>query len=213
MIRAYVRVSTDRQDAENQRFEILKWADERKVTIDEWTVETITGKGSHKNRQFGAMLASCSSGDSIVATELSRFGRSLLDVMSILRECIDRKIRVFTLKEKFELADDINSKVLSFAFSLSAEIERQMISCRTREALARKKSLGVQLGRPRGSRGISKLDGQEKAIQELLDKGVSKASISKIVGPVHPGTLDAFIITRKLKTREVNSECPKPTSK
>ena len=209
MIRGYIRVSTEKQDVENQRFEILKWADDRKVTIDEWTVETITGKGSYKNRQLGEMLASCRNGDSIVATELSRLGRSLLDVMSLLRDCVDRNIKVFTLKEKFELSDTINSKVLSFAFSLSAEIERQMISQRTKEALARKKSLGVQLGRPKGSIGKSKLDGQEKTIQELLDKKVSKASICKILGNCHPGTLDAFIITRKLQPKEVNSECHK----
>lgn len=209
MNRAYIRVSTERQDAENQRFEILKWTNERKLNVDEWTVETITGKGSYKNRKFGEMLNSCSSGDAIIATEMSRFGRSLLDVMSILKECVDRNIKVFTLKEGFELSDNINSKVLSFAFSLSAEIERQMISQRTIEALARKKAMGIQLGRPKGSLGKSKLDGQEKMIQELLDRKVSKSSICKIVGPIHPGTLDAFIVTRKLRTKEVNAECQK----
>lgn len=205
VIRAYVRVSTDKQDADNQRYSILQWADERKVTIDEWTVEIVTGMANHKNRQFGEMLASCKSGDSIVATELSRLGRSFLDVMTILKECVDRKIKIFTIKEKYELADDVHSAVVSFAFTLSSQIEREMISSRTKQALARKKALGIQLGRPKGSIGKSKLDGQEKIIQELLNKGVSKASICKIVGPIHPGTLDSFLVTRKIKPAEVKS--------
>ena len=208
MIRAYIRVSTDMQDAENQRFEILKWADEKKVTIDEWTVETVSGTRSWKDRKLGEMLASCVSGDSIVATELSRIGRSFLSVMSVLKECVDRKIKVFTLKEKYELADDVHSAVISFAFSISSQLEREMISSRTKSALARKRALGVRLGRPKGSIGKSKLDGYEQMIQELLDKGVSKASICKIVGPIHPGTLDSFLVTRKIKPKEVKAECP-----
>ena len=125
-------------------------------------------------------------------------GRSLLDVMTILHSCMEKGIHVFSIKEKFELADNTTSHVLAFAFSLSASIERQMISQRTKEALAKKKSEGVILGRKKGSRSKSKLDGKEDLIRELLAKKVSKASIAKIVGPVHPGTLDAFIITRKL---------------
>ena len=212
MLRAYVRVSTERQDAEIQRYSILKWADELKVTIGQWVVETISGKTNHKNRQFGDMLASCMEGDTIVATELSRIGRSYLDVMSVLKECVDRKIKVYTIKEKYELSDnDIHSAAISFAVSISSQIERQMLSSRVREALARKRAMGVQLGRPKGSIGKSKLDGHEKVIQELLNKGVSKASICKIVGPVHPGTLDSFLVTRKLKPKEVKKECPRPT--
>lgn len=206
MIRAYIRVSTEKQDADNQRYSILKWADTRKVTVDEWTVETVTGKGSHKNRLFAQMLESCSSGDSIVATELSRIGRSFLDVMTVLKECVDRKIKVFTLKENFELGDNLHSAVVSFAYSLSSQLERDMLSMRTREALQRRKAMGIKLGRPKGSTGKSKLDGQETVIQELLDKGVSKASICKIVGPVHQGTLDSFIFTRKLRTREMKGD-------
>ena len=212
-LHAYVRVSTAQQDAENQRFEILKWADEHKHRIESWTVETISGTKSYKDRQLGELLETCSKGDTIISTEISRLARSLLEVMTILKFCVDHGIRVVTIKEKFELTNDIQSKTLSFAFSLSAEIERMMISNRTKEALARKKALGVPLGRPRGSLGKSKLDGKEQVIQELLDKKVSKASICKIVGPIHPGTLDAFIITRKLRTgKESNSECQKQTS-
>ncbi len=119
--------------------------------------------------------------------------------------CMSKGVHVFTVKEKFELADNINSKVLAFAFGLAAEIERQMISQRTKESLQRLKSEGRTLGRPVGSKSASKLDGKEETIKEFLMKKVSKASISKILG-VHPGTLDAFLKTRGISTGELAKE-------
>jgi DNA invertase Pin-like site-specific DNA recombinase len=136
--------------------------------------------------------------DILITTELSRLGRNLMEVMSILNDCMSRNIKVFTTKERYELGNNINSKILAFAFSLSAEIERNLISQRTKEALARIKSEGRQLGRPKGSLSkVTKLTGKEEIIKELLAKEISVAAIGRILG-VHRLTADAFIKSRKL---------------
>jgi DNA invertase Pin-like site-specific DNA recombinase len=201
---AYVRVSTETQDTENQRYEILKFADEKKVTIAEWCVETVSGTKSYRDRKLGELLNRLAKDDTLILTEISRLGRSLMEVMEILHHCMQTGAHVLTCKERFELGDNINSKILAFAFGLAAEIERQMISQRTKEALARLKSEGRSLGRKRGTLGKSKLDGQEDNITDLLKKGVSKGSICKIYA-CHPGTLDSFIITRKLQTKRTTA--------
>lgn len=197
MICGYIRVSTDKQDVENQRYEILKFADQKQWSIKEWVVETISSRVALKERQLGSLLTKCEEGDSLIVTELSRVGRSLLEVLSILHHCMEKGVHVYTTKERYVLDGSINSKLMAVCFSIAAEIERDMISRRTKAALARKKSEGMVLGRPKGSRSKSRLDGQEQVITEFLSKGVSKASIAKIMG-VNPGTVAAFIITRKL---------------
>ena len=122
-----------------------------------------------------------------------------MEVMSILHDCMERDIKVFTIKEGYELGNNINSKVLAFAFSLSAEIERELISQRTKEALARKKREGKKLGRPKGSLSKqTKLTGKEEIIQDLLRKKVSVSAIGKILG-VHRLTVNQFIKTRNLR--------------
>ena len=202
---AYVRVSTVQQDLESQRYEILQWADKRKVTIDEWVLETASGTKKAKNRKLGAVIEQAQKGDSIVVTEISRLGRSLMDIMSTLNILMEKGVGLYTTKEGFELSDNINSQVLAFAFGLAAEIERQLISSRTKEALARKKAEGVKLGRPKGSTGKSKLDGHEDTIREFLQKGVSKASIAKILG-CSDGTVASFIKSRNLNITPAQGE-------
>jgi len=150
MIYAYVRISKDKQTTENQRFEILKFADEKRLQIDEWVDETVTGVTKARLRKLGPLLDRMKADDMLIVSEISRLGRSLMEVMSILYQLMEKDVKVFTVKERYELGNTINSKVLAFAFSLSAEIERSMISSRTKEALARKKSEGTQLGRPMG---------------------------------------------------------------
>ena len=136
--------------------------------------------------------------DILIVAELSRLGRNLMDVMGILNECMEKEVKVFTIKESYELGNNINSKVLAFAFSLSAEIERNLISQRTKEALARKKSEGKKLGRPKGSLSQNtKLSGKEPEIQELLDKKVSLSAIGRIMG-VDRKTVASFIKSRGL---------------
>lgn len=199
MIYAYLRVSTDRQSLENQRFELLKYADSKKIQIDTWVEETISGTKSAGERKLGAVIGEMKEGDLLLVCELSRLGRNLMEVMSILHGCMEKNIKVITLKEGYELGNNINSKVLAFAFSLSAEIERNLISQRTKEALARKKQEGMSLGRPKGSQNkVLKLSGKEEVIKTLLSKKVAMSAIARILG-VNRLTLIQFVKSRRLK--------------
>lgn len=193
MIYAYVRVSTDKQSTENQRFEIEKYMQTRNMRIDSWINEKVSGTKRIKERQLGKLLGEIREGDILITTELSRLGRNLMQVMGFLHQCMERDIMVFTVKEKYELGNNINSKILAFAFSLSAEIERNLISQRTREALARKKHEGVKLGRPKGISHY-KLKGKEELIRKLLQAKKSKMYISRVLG-VNRQTLRHFIQT------------------
>jgi len=137
--------------------------------------------------------------DVLLVTELSRLGRSLLEVMSILHTLMEKEVKVFTTKERYELGNNISSKVLAFAFSLSAEIERSMISSRTKEALARKKSEGKRLGRPKGKfSSVTKLTGKDDLIREYLAKKIPVSVIARLLN-VHRLTVRNYIRTRKLE--------------
>ncbi len=179
--------------------EILKFADKKKCHIDEWIEETISGTKRVSERKLGKLLQRMKKSDILIVSELSRLGRNLMEVMSILHDCMEQNIKVFTVKEGYELGNNINSKVLAFAFSLSAEIERELISQRTKEALTREKSEGKKLRRPKGSLSKqTKLTGKEEVIQDLLRKKVSVSVIGKILG-VHRLTVNQFIKTRTLR--------------
>lgn len=199
MIYGYIRVSTDKQTTENQRFEIENFAAEKNILIEEWIEETISGTKNLNDRKFGALLQRIDKDDILIVTELSRMGRNLMQIMSILHTCMEKQAKVFCIKERYELGDNINSKVLAFAFGLSAEIERNLISQRTKEALARKKAEGVILGRPKGSKSkVYKLTGREEEIKNLLDKKISKSAIGRTLG-VHRLTVASFIKSNSLK--------------
>ena len=192
MIYGYIRVSTDRQTVENQRFEITQFCKKNAMNIDKWVEETISGNATLQERKFGKLLKKMKSDDILICSELSRLGRNLLTIMSILNECMNRNIQIWTIKDNYRLGNDINSKVLAFALGLSAEIERDLISQRTKEALARKRAEGVVLGRPKGSKSkIKKLTGKEAKIKDLLNKNVSKSAIARIFG-VHRITVTKF---------------------
>ena len=196
MIYGYIRVSSDKQTVENQRFEISNFCEKNSLTIDVWVEETISGMTRVENRKLGKLLKKMKKGDILICSELSRLGRNLLMIMGVLNECMNRDIQVWTIKDNYRLGSDINSKVLAFAFGLSAEIERNLISQRTKEALARKKAEGVILGRPKGSKSAkTKLTGQEKQIKELLEKKVSYSAIGRILG-VHRLTVSSFVKER-----------------
>lgn len=193
MIYGYIRVSTDKQTVENQRYELNQFCGKNILIIDKWIEETISGSKNVQDRKLGALLKKMKKGDILICSELSRLGRNLLMIMGVLNECMNRDIQVWTIKDNYRLGSDINSKVLAFAFGLSAEIERNLISQRTKEALARKKAEGVILGRPVGSKSATtKLTGQEKKIKELLDKKVSYSAIGRILG-VHRITVSSFV--------------------
>lgn len=174
---AYVRVSTDRQDAENQRLEILKLANERGLGKVEFVEETVSGRKSWKDREIAEHLEALAKGDVLIVAELSRLGRSLLEIMEILSIATRTGIRVYAAKGDWSLDGSLQSKVVAMAFSMAAEIERDLISQRTKSALATKKAQGMVLGRPKGP-GKSKLDVNEEEIRGLLALGVPQIRIA-----------------------------------
>ena len=183
MIYGYIRVSSDKQTVENQRFEINNFCQRQQMHVDGWIEETISGTKNYNKRALGQLLKKVEKDDLIICAELSRLGRSLFMIMEILSLCMKKECKVWTIKDNYRLGDDIQSKVLAFAFGLSAEIERNLISQRTKEALARKKAEGVILGRPKGRKTSPekhKLFGKQILIKELLKEHVSQRQIAKI---------------------------------
>jgi len=197
---AYLRTSTDKQvhSLDNQRYELLNFASDRKWLIDTRVEETISGTRSAEERKLGSVLQELNESDVLIVSELSRLGRNLLEVMSILHACMSRQIQVFTVKEKYELGNNLSSKILAFAFSLAGEVERQLISQRTIQGLQARKAAGMTLGRPKGSLNEhTKLSGKEADIQQLLQKKLSYSSIGRLFD-AHRNTVRKFVETRKL---------------
>ena len=182
MIYGYIRVSSDKQTVENQRLEINNFCNRNKLVIDGWIEETISGTKAYNKRELGKLLKRIEKNDLIICAELSRLGRNLFMIMEILNICMTKECRVWTIKDNYRLG-------------LSAEIERNLISQRTKEALARKKAEGVTLGRPKGRKSAPdkyKLHGKETLIRELLIANVSKRKIAKLC-KVDRNTLDRYI--------------------
>jgi Site-specific recombinases, DNA invertase Pin homologs len=193
MIYGYIRVSTDKQTVENQRYEINCFCERESIAVEHWIEETISGTKEPEKRKLGKVLARLQKDDILICAELSRLGRSLMMIMDILNQCLKREVQVWTIKDNYRLGADISSKVLAFAFGLSAEIERNLISQRTKEALARRRSEGVILGRPKGRKSSRvKLTGREEEIARLLARGYSKSRIARRL-KVHRITLGKFI--------------------
>lgn len=202
MIYSYIRVSTDKQTIENQRFEIKAYCKDKGIKVDFWVEETMSGTVAIGNRKLAILIKKLKKGDTLIVSELSRLGRSILQVMGFLNICMDKGIIIYSIKEKFELSDNINSKVIAFAFSLSAEIERQLISQRTKEALARKRAEGVILGRPKGRKNSIECHPcypLRDKIDKCLKEGKSKSSIAKNIR-IHRDTLSRWI-------KRVENEC------
>jgi DNA invertase Pin-like site-specific DNA recombinase len=198
VIYGYIRVSTDKQTVDNQRFEIERFCLKNNLLIDEWIKETISGSKTPDKRLLGSLLEQVRSGDLIICSELSRLGRSLFMIMSILNQLMLNDVRIWTIKDNYRLGDNIQSKVLAFAFGLSAEIERNLISQRTKEALARRRAEGKALGRPFGSKSsYVKLTGCEEEIKMLLDRNFTKTAIGRIFG-VNRTTVEAFVRNNRL---------------
>ena len=200
MIYGYIRVSTEHQNTSNQKFEINKFATSHNIQIDQWVEETISSRKPLNKRKLGTLLKELKEGDILISTEISRLGRSLLEVMGILQHCLAQNCQIWTLKEHYKLGSDIASKVLAFAFGLSAEIERQLISERTKMSLDKLKSQGKHLGRPFGAKSKSlKLSKNTKKVKDLMAKGLPKAQIARLLG-VDKLTLYRFL--KKLESEE-----------
>ena len=201
MYLGYVRVSTGKQTVENQMYAIEDFCAHQNppIQIDDWIIETASGMKHFDKRKLGKKLQSVTSDDTIISTEITRLGRSLLMIFSIMAYCLGKGCGIWTIKEGWRLGDNLTSKVLAFAFGLAAEIERALISERTRDALARKREEGIQLGRPKGALGKhTKLTGKENVIQTLLDLGNSYASIARAL-KVDRSTLVRFCDARGIK--------------
>ena len=194
MIYAYYRVSTDKQDFENQKQGVINFCKRKDLIIDKEILDDgVSGTKEPEKRLLGRILKIISCGDIIVCSELSRLGRKLFMIMRILEHCMQVGAKVYTVKDNYELGDNIQSKVLAFAFGLSAEIERELISQRTKEALQKRKAEGKKLGRPAGRKNSSyKLDEKETVIKYMLSKNISKSKIAKKL-KVCRYTLNKFI--------------------
>ena len=196
---AYLRVSTDNQDLNNQKLEILEYADMNGLKVDQWVDIKVSSRKSTKERLIDQVVETLNEGDILIVSELSRIGRSVGQIITIIDELIKKTVKVIIIKQNMVIngKNDIQTKTMITMFSLFAEIERDLISERTKSGLARAKAEGKLIGRPKGN-GKSRLDGKEEEIQELLGKKVSRASISKIMDVSWP-TLNHFIKTRNLR--------------
>lgn len=197
-IYAYLRVSTDAQDVANQRYGLLEYANETNLVPVKIVEDSASGKIAWKKRKLGEMLEKAEAGDTILFAEVSRLGRSTLQVLEFLQVAAQKGVSVHITKNKMVMDGSMQAKVMAVMFGLAAEIERELISARTKEALAKRKAEGVKLGRPRGQAQKLALDSKADEIKKLLEKGVSKASIAKIVD-CSPQTLYLWLERRGLK--------------
>lgn len=180
MIVAYLRVSTSKQHLSNQQDEIERFAQSKSMTVNRWVTEIVSGKKNKKERKLGSVLKKLKEGDTLIVTELSRLSRTLTDIMAIMGQCLEKKITLYSTKDGYAFDNSINSKVLCFAFGLVAEIERNLISMRTREALALRKAEGVILGRRKGSfTKLNILIDNRREVVGMLQNGKTIASICR----------------------------------
>jgi DNA invertase Pin-like site-specific DNA recombinase len=198
---AYLRASTDKQDLNNQKLEILEFARQKNLHVDEFVAITISSRKTSKQRRIDELLHTLSELDTLIVTELSRLGRSTSEVIALINELVQRHIRVIIIKQNLDLRQnhDMTAKVMVTLFSLFAELERDLVSLRTKEALAAKKSQGIRLGKPKGTIQASKFDKDRARIEEFLRWGLSVRKIAKALGYSNHIGLSTYIRKRKLR--------------
>ena len=197
MIYAYIRVSTETQTFEGQAYEIEQYCNSRGLRVNRWCVETVSGTCALEKRSLGKLIRRMKKGDLLLCTEISRLGRNMMMVMSILNTCSAKGIAIHSIKDNFDLSDSIHAKIIAFAFALAAEIERNLISQRTREALAAKRLQGIKLGRPPGR--STKKEGflqRQEEVERWLQAGLTKKEIARRLG-VHENTLRRYLVEKK----------------
>ena len=193
MIYGYIRKSTEKQTFAHMEMEISQYAKKHGFKINKWIEETISSRKSLNKRKLGQLLEQLKAGDVLITSELSRISRSVPEIFSILQFCLNKNCQVITIKENYHLGNDLQSQVLAFAFGLAAQIERDLISQRTKCSLAAKKKQGIKLGRPTGSESKRlKLDNNHKKIRELIRKGIPKSRIAQML-EVQYMTLSRYI--------------------
>jgi len=198
---AYLRASTDKQDLNNQKLEILEFARQKQLHVDEFVAITISSRKTSKQRRIDELLEKLSELDTLIVTELSRLGRSTSEVIALVNELVQRNIRVIVIKQNLDLHQnhDMTAKVMITLFSLFAELERDLVSLRTKEALAAKKRQGVRLGKPKGTIQASKFDKDRPRIEELLRLGLSARKIARLLGYSNHIGLNTYINKRKIR--------------
>ena len=197
---AYIRTSTDKQDLSNQRLEILEFARQKDLKVDEFVEITMSSRKTSKQRRIDEVLELLGDSDTLIVTELSRLGRSTAEVIALVNELVARDIRVIILKQNLDIRKhDMNSKIITTLFSLFAELERDLISSRTKEALAAKRLQGVQLGKPKGTIQKSQFDKDRERIKELLDLGLSVRKIAKLLGYSNHLSLNTYVRKRDMR--------------
>ncbi|MFN8491975.1 MAG: recombinase family protein [Caldilineaceae bacterium] len=200
---AYLRASTDKQDLSHQKLEILEFARQRYLHVDEFIAITISARTTSKQRRIDELLEKLADSDILIVTELSRLGRSTSEVIGLINALVQRQIRVLIIKQNLDLKQnhDMTAKVMITLFSLFAELERDLVSLRTKEALAAKKSQGVKLGKPKGTLQASKFDRERARIEELLRLGLSVRKIAKHLGYSNAIGLNTYIKKRNLRAQ------------
>ncbi len=203
---AYIRTSTDKQDLNNQKLEIFEFAKKHKLEVDDFIQMTISSRKTSKERRIDEMIAALNDADTLIVTELSRLGRSTAEVIGLVNELIKKQVRVIAIKQGLDIKQhDMNSKVMITLFSLFAELERDLISVRTKDALASKKAQGIQLGKPKGTIQKSKFDKDINKIKELLQLGLSVRKIAIFLGYSSHIGLNIYVGKRKLRDGTSNA--------
>ncbi len=203
---AYLRVSTNQQDVDNQRHGILEYANQLNLGHLEFIEDSVSGHKPWRERELGNLLnKTAQAGDIIIFAEISRMARSTLQVLEILECCMERELIVYIAKQQMVLDDNLPSRITATVLGLAAEIERELISMRTKEALAKRKASGKVLGRPKGRQSAKlKLDPRKQEIQMYLDKGISKRSIAKLVDCA-PSTLYYWLERNNLRPSKTHN--------
>jgi len=208
---AYLRASTDKQDLNNQKLEILEFARKKNLKVDEFIEITISSRKTTKQRRIEELLRKLEDSDILIVTELSRLGRSTAQVIGLVNELFQRSIRLIVLQQNLDIdQQDMNSKIMITLFSLFAELERDLISLRTKEALSAKRAQGVKLGKPKGTIQASKFDMNREKIEELLAYGLSVRKIAKVLGYSNHISLNTYVKKRKMRDRQQEEKVSLP---
>ncbi|MDD1606015.1 MAG: recombinase family protein [Methylococcaceae bacterium] len=203
-ILAYLRASTDKQDTNNQKLEVLEFARKKDLKIDDFIELTMSSQKPSKQRRIDELINRLNPSDTLIVTELSRLGRSTAAVISLINTLVENNVRVVILKQNLDIHQhDMNSKIIITMFSLFGELERDLVSLRTKEALAAKKSQGRTLGKPKGTIQRSKFDQHVEQIKALLEIGLSVRKIAKVLGYNHHIALNTYINKRQIRSLKV----------
>ena len=197
---AYIRTSTDKQDLNNQKLEIFEYAKKHQLQVNDFIEMSISSRKTSKERRIDEMLSALNDADILIVTELSRLGRSTAEVIGLINELLQKQVRVIVIKQQLDIKQhDMTSKVMITLFSLFSELERDLISLRTKEALASKKRQGIKLGKPKGTLQKSKFDNDADKVKELLALGLSVRKIAKFLGYSNHIGLNTYIRKRNLR--------------